>query len=146
MTSPLSAPRIRWRVDLAIPSKTAISSAAAPSGSATRCRDGWISSIGTKPAASMASRNAASAAGTSGSAATTSIPSAANASAIAISRAAWPAGSAPHATGPRGTYALPPPISGQPRVSARARPPSAATRKRGVQPDAARCSAQARDW
>ena len=36
---------MRCRVDLAIPSKTAASSAP-PSGSETRCRDGWISSIG----------------------------------------------------------------------------------------------------
>ena len=65
-TSPSrSAPRIRWRVDLAIASKTAVSSAgpspvpvAARSGSVTRCRDGWISSIGRNPAARMAARKA----------------------------------------------------------------------------------------
>ena len=56
------------------------------SGSEMRCRDGWISSIGRNPAASMVARNAASAAGTSASAATTSIPSPASASPMATSR------------------------------------------------------------
>ena len=65
-------------------------------------RDGWISSIGRKPAATIASRNTVSAAGTSGSAATTSIPSPSSASATAIWRAARTAGSTAPA-GPRGT-------------------------------------------
>ena len=53
-TPPRSADRIRCRVDLEIASNTAVSSAPAPSGRAIRWRDGWISSIGTKPAARIA--------------------------------------------------------------------------------------------
>ena len=48
-----SAFRIRCRVDFAIPSKAASSSTPA-SGSEIRWRDGWISSIGWKPAARSA--------------------------------------------------------------------------------------------
>ena len=55
---PRSAPRIRWRVDLAIASKTPSSSAPAPAAATTRWRDGWISSIGWNPAASIVARNA----------------------------------------------------------------------------------------
>ena len=76
---------------------------ARPSRSETRWRDGWISSIGRKPAAVMTLRNAVTSAGTSGSAATTSEPAAASRSAAATWRAARRAPSTkPAPDGPRG--------------------------------------------
>ena len=45
----LGASRIRWRVDLAIASKTSSRRLRPPSGSEIRWRDGWISSIWLEP-------------------------------------------------------------------------------------------------
>ena len=53
---------------------------------------------------------------------------------------------APTGAGPRGMYALPPPMSGHERSRLSTRPPSSRTKNRGRQPDARRCSAQASDW
>jgi hypothetical protein len=138
-----SAWRIRCRVDFEMPSKMATSSAPA-SGSDIRWRDGWISSIGWKPAARSVCEYAGDA-GTSASAATTSTPSSARSPATSTSRFPSPVAS-PLGTGPRGTYALNPPICGHGRSSARTPGPPGTTTYRGSQPLAARWAAQARDW
>ena len=88
---------------------------------------------------------------TSGSAASTSMPPSERwtASAASDSPTRTPSASVAHGvpstTGPRGTYAEPPPIPchGRTRTSARASP---TTWNRASQPVASRCAAQARDW
>ena len=142
--------RIRWRVDLAIPSKTSSRRrrprAAARSGGATA---GSPRSGGSRrPRSPRGTRS--SAAGTSGSAATTSIPSAGEQLGdrdLARRQAVEPSASAATGTGPRGRYALPPPTSGH--APGQRQHPAAVVVDQEPRPPArprAGASAHARDW
>ena len=97
-----SAPRIRCRVDFAIPLERGVLVGAAPSGSDIRWRDGWISSIGWKPARRDRVAVAGSRPGPRRRPRRRRRRSPASASATATRRAAAAARRAPAATGPRG--------------------------------------------